>query len=149
MQVGRKAVWTIPYIFVAFFPILKHNVIAYLSSKVSDCIFEIHQLWQSRVSKVYSDSLCSCFFEPEIMKIGQSSHKMYSTNVLNFQESTTILNACTKNVWKLIECITYVYAITEILVGLDLILINLCYFKCCFSGKISICTNHWLNTKKS
>ena len=28
--------------------------------------------------------------------IGQSSHNMYSNNILNFQESTTILNACTK-----------------------------------------------------
>ena len=27
-------------------------------------------------------------------------------NILNFQESTTILNACTKKVWKLIECNT-------------------------------------------
>ena len=26
-------------------------------------------------------------------KIGQSSHKMFSNNILNFQESTTILNA--------------------------------------------------------
>ena len=43
-------------------------------------------------------------FEPEIMKIGQSSHKMYSNNILNFQESTTILNAHTKKVWKIIEC---------------------------------------------
>ena len=40
--------------------------------------------------------LSSCSFEPEILKIGQSSHKMYSNNILNFQESTTILNACTK-----------------------------------------------------
>ena len=34
----------------AFFPNLKHNFIAYRSSKVSWCpdgIFEIHQLWQS------------------------------------------------------------------------------------------------------
>ena len=37
-----------------------------------------------------------CSFEPEIIKIGQSSHKMYSNIILNFQESTTILNACTK-----------------------------------------------------
>ena len=39
--------------FVAFFPILKQNFIAYRSSKVSsrpDCIFEIHQLWQSGFS---------------------------------------------------------------------------------------------------
>ena len=43
MQDGRKAVWSIPYVFVAFFPSLKHNFIAYLSSKVSsrpDCILK-------------------------------------------------------------------------------------------------------------
>ena len=52
MQDGRKAVWSIPYVSVAFFPSLKQNLIAYRSSKVSsrpDCIFEIHQLWQSLV----------------------------------------------------------------------------------------------------
>ena len=32
----------------------------------------------------------------EIIKIGQSSHKMYSNNIVNFQESMTILNSCTK-----------------------------------------------------
>ena len=32
---------------------------------------------------------------------------MYSNNILNFQESMTILNACTKKVWKRIECTTY------------------------------------------
>ena len=45
MQDAPKAVWSIPYISVAFFPSLKQNFIAYHSSKVSDCIFEIHQLW--------------------------------------------------------------------------------------------------------
>ena len=46
MQDGRKAVWSIPYVSVAaFFPSLKQNLIAYRSSKVSDCIFEIHHLW--------------------------------------------------------------------------------------------------------
>ena len=40
---------------------------------------------------------------------GQSSHKMYSNNILNFQASTTILNACTKKVWCLIECAMYIY----------------------------------------
>ena len=103
MQAGRKAVWSIPYVSVAsFFPSLKQNFIAYRSSKVSDCIFEIPQLWQSGFSKVYSKCCCSCSFEAEIIKIGQSSHKMYSNNMLNFQESTTILNAHTKKVWKLI-----------------------------------------------
>ena len=96
MQDGRKAVWSIPYVSVAFFPSLKHNFIAYRSSSRPDCIFEIHQLWQSGFSRVYSNCFCSCWFEPEIIKIGQSSHKMYSNNLLNFQESTTILNAYTK-----------------------------------------------------
>ena len=88
---------------VAFFPSLKQNFIAYHSSKVSshlDSIFEIHQLWQSGFSRMYSNCCCSCSFEPEIIKIGWSSHKMYSNNILNSQESTTILNACTKKVWK-------------------------------------------------
>ena len=105
MQDAPKAVWSIPYVSVAFFSSLKHNFIAYRLSKVSshpDCIFEIHQLWQSGFSRVYSNCCCSCWFEPEIIKVGQSSHKMYSNNILNFQVSTTILNTCTKNVWKLI-----------------------------------------------
>ena len=97
MQDGPKAVWSIP--FCVIFPSLKHNFIAYRSSKVSsrpDWIFEIHQLWQSGFSRVYSNSRCSCSFEAEIINIGQSSHMMYSNNILNFQESTTILNACKK-----------------------------------------------------
>ena len=108
MQQGRKAVWSIPYVSVAFFPSLKQNFIAYRSSKVSsrpDCIFEIHQLWQSDFSRVYSNC-CSYSFEAEIIKIGQSSYQMYSNNIVNFQESTTILNTCTKKVWNLIECTT-------------------------------------------
>ena len=104
MQNGRKAVWSIPYVSVAaFFPSLKQNFIVYRSSKVSDSIFEIHQLWQSGFSRVYSNCCCSCSFEPEIIDIGQSSHKMYSNNILNFQESPTILNAHTKksgNYWR-------------------------------------------------
>ena len=111
MQDGWKAVWSIPYVSVAFFPSLEQNFIAYHSSKVCsrpDCIFEIHQLWQSGFSRMYSNCCCSCSFEREIIKIGQLFHKMYSNNILNFQESITILNACTKKVWKLIECTTYI-----------------------------------------
>ena len=109
MQDGRKAVWSIPYISVAaFFTSLRHNFIAYRSSKVSDCIFEIHELWQSGFCWVYSNCCCSCSFEAEIIKIGQSSHKMYSNNIVNFQESMTILNAHTKKVWKLIACTLYI-----------------------------------------
>ena len=99
MQDAPKAVWSIPYVSGVFFPSLKHNFIAYRSSKLSsrpDCIFEIHQLWESDFSRVYSNCRCSCSFEAEIIKIGLSSHKMYSNNIVNFQESTTNLNACTK-----------------------------------------------------
>ena len=73
MQDAPKSVWRIPHVSVAFFSSLTHNFIAYHSSKVSDCIFEIHLLWQSGFSRVYSNSCCSCWFEPEIIKIGQSS----------------------------------------------------------------------------
>ena len=82
--------------FWGIFSKFKQNFIAYRSSKVSDCIFEIPQLWQSGFSRVYSNSCCSCSFEPGILKIGQSSHKMHSNKILNFQESTTILDACKK-----------------------------------------------------
>ena len=97
-----------PYVSEAFFPSLKHNFIAYHFSKLSDCIFEIHQLWQSDFSRVYSNSCRSCFFESEIIKIGESSYNMYSNNKRNFQESTTILNAHTKIVWKLLVCTLYI-----------------------------------------
>ena len=85
--------------FYGFFPSLKQNFISYRSSKVSsrpDCIFEIHLLWQSSFTWVYSNSCSSCWFEPEIIKIGLSSYKKYSNNILNIQESTTILNTCKK-----------------------------------------------------
>ena len=70
---------SIPYVSVAFIPSLKHNFIAYRSSKVSDCIFEIYQLWQWGFSRVYSNPCYSCSFELEIIKM-----------------SPTILNASTK-----------------------------------------------------
>ena len=95
-----------------FFPSLKQNFIAYRSSKMSsrpDCIFEIPQQWQSGFTRVYSNCCSSCSFEAEILKIGQSSHTMYNNNIVNFQESTTILNARTKKFWELIECTIYIY----------------------------------------
>ena len=84
----------------------------YFISKVysrPDCNFEIHQLWQFGFSRVYSNSCWNSLFEPEIIKIGQSSHMMFCHNMLNFQESTTISNACTQKGCKLIECSTYIY----------------------------------------
>ena len=102
----KKAFWSIPHVSVAFLPILKQNFIAHRSSKVSfrpDCIFEIHQRWQSGFSRVYSNSSCSCSFEFEIIKIGLSSHTIYSNTILNSQEATTILNACTKKSGSLLK----------------------------------------------
>ena len=43
MQDGGKALWSIPYISLAFFPSLKQKFIAYRSSSRPDYIFEIHQ----------------------------------------------------------------------------------------------------------
>ena len=105
----------IPHRFPAFIESLmplKQNFIAYHSSKVSwrpDYIFEIHQLWQSGFSRVHSNCCCNCSFKPIIIKIGQSSHKMYGNKIMNFQESMTILNAPTKIVWELIVCTSYIY----------------------------------------
>ena len=73
--------------FCSIFPSLKHVQIAFL--KFTSC---------------NNQALVGCIPIPtvavhltaEIIKIGQSSHKIYSNNILNFQESTTILNAYTK-----------------------------------------------------
>ena len=39
------------------------------------------------------------------MKLGQSSHKMYSNNIVIFQASMTILNACTKKTGNLLKAV--------------------------------------------
>ena len=57
---------------------------------------------------MYSNSYCSYKFAPKQEKIGQSSHKEYSNNILKYLEFTAIINACTKKVWKLFECTSYV-----------------------------------------
>ena len=66
---------------------------------------------------MYSNSGCSCSFEPEIIKTGLSSHKMYSNSIVNFQVSTTILNACTKKSGNLLNSpriYIYIYICTHI-----------------------------------
>ena len=90
--------------FCGLFSKFKTEIYCISHSKVSsrpDCIFEIHQLCQSGFSSVYSNSCCSCSFDPEIIKIGQSSHN---------KSLTTILNAWTKKKrsGKFIECTTYI-----------------------------------------
>ena len=81
---------------MAFFPSLKQNFIAYRSSKV--------QIAFLKFTCCDNQALVGCILIPavavhlnhEIIKIGQSSYKMYSNNILNFHESTDILNVCTK-----------------------------------------------------
>ena len=96
----------------SFFLCLKQNFIEYHSSKVSsrpDCNFEIPLLWQSGFCMLYSNCCRSCSFEPEIIKNCQSSHNMYSNNILNSQESTTISNACTKSLETYWRYHVYIY----------------------------------------
>ena len=81
-----------------FFQSLKHNYIAYRSSNVSDCIFEIHQLRQSGFSRVYSNSYWRCSFELEIIKISQSSYKIYSNSTVNFVRWPYCLLRYSKNI---------------------------------------------------
>ena len=111
MQDDRKAVWSIPYVSVVFFPSLKHNFIAYRSSKVSshpDCLFEIHRLCQSDFSRVYSNSCCSCWFEAEIIKLVSHLIRCIAITYWIFKTLHQFLNACTIKVWKLIEGSTYI-----------------------------------------
>ena len=56
-----------------------------------------------------------CSFEAEIIKISLSSHEMYSNK--NFQESATILSACTKksgNLLKAPRMYIYIYIVASI-----------------------------------
>ena len=55
--------------FCGIFSKFKTQFIAYRSSKLWDCIFEIHQLWQSAFSRLYSNCCYSCWFEPETKKL--------------------------------------------------------------------------------
>ena len=80
---------------MAVFPSLKQNFIAYRSSSRPDWSFEIPSC-DNQALVGYIPIAAVVVHLNIIIKIGQSSYKMYSNNILNFQESTTILNACTK-----------------------------------------------------
>ena len=74
-----------------FFPILKQCFLGYRSSKVSsrpDWIFEIHQLWQSGFSRVYSNCCCrygvAPFPTPCRNSYWKGSFVCPSTTVANF-----------------------------------------------------------------
>ena len=71
---------------------------------------------------MYSNCCCNCSFEAEIIEIDQSFDKMYSNNIVNFQESTTILNARTKkpgNLLKAPRIYIYIYIYIATMSTLD------------------------------
>ena len=75
---------------------LKHSIhFCGIFSKFKTEFYCISFFWSVLTSRLHfcnspavtvrlSNCCCSCSFEPEIIKIGQSSHKMYSNNILNF-----------------------------------------------------------------
>ena len=82
-----------------------------MSSRL-DCTFEIQQHCQSGSNRAYSTCCCSCSFEPEIIKIGHSSLKIYSINKNFITEFSRVYDnfiCLYKKVWKLIEVTTYIY----------------------------------------
>ena len=86
-----------------FFQVLNHfflHIVLLKCPHAQIAFFKIYQLWQSGFSRVYSNCCCSCWFEPEIIKVVQSTHKMYSNNIVN---SKPILNACTKKSGNLLK----------------------------------------------
>ena len=89
MQDASKAFWSIPYVSVAFFSKFKT---------------EFYSIFTSCDNQALVGGIpIAAVAVHEIIKIDQSSHKMYSNNILNFQESTTILNAGTKKSGNLLK----------------------------------------------
>ena len=93
---------------MSYFKSLKQNSITYRSSKVQIAFFKFTSCDNQILVGWIPFPAVAVHFNPEIIKIGQSSYKMCNNNILNFQASTTILNACTKKVFKLIEGTTYI-----------------------------------------
>ncbi len=71
-SLGHSSISSIHH--MAFFPSLKQNFITYRSSKVQIAFLKFTSC---------DNCCCSCSFEREIIKIGLSSHKMNSNNILN------------------------------------------------------------------
>ena len=89
---------------MAYFPSLKLNFIAYQSSKGSDCILKFTTNDNQAVVGCIPIAAVAVHLNIRIIRIGQSSHKIDFNSIVNFHESTTILIARTKKVWKLIVC---------------------------------------------
>ena len=95
MQNGPKEVWSILYVSVAsFFPSLKQNLLHIVLLKCRHV-----QIAFLKFTSCDNQALVGCIpiaAVAEIIRIGQSCHKMYSNKILNFQVSTTILDYCKK-----------------------------------------------------
>ena len=98
IQDGQKTVWSIPYVSVAFFQVLTRIILHIVLLKCQIAFSKFTSFDNQALVRVYSNCFCSCSFEAELIKMCQSFHKMYSNKILNFYESTTILNAHTKKV---------------------------------------------------
>ena len=129
-----------------FFPSLKHDFIVYCSSKVSscpDCIFEIHQLWQSGFSIVYSNCCCSCSFEAEIIKLVSHLIRCIAITYWIFKSLQQFWMPVQKKVWKLIEGTTFDPVWTHKAEVLNLV--HLVCYLCSF--QITLWSNaQWVNT---
>ena len=100
--------------FWSIFPSLKQNFMAYRSSKVSsrpDCIFEIHQLWQSGFSRVYSNYCCSCSFEPEIIKLASHLINICLVHSIRFQTFFVEAFKIVVDSWKFSKLLLYIFLI--------------------------------------
>ena len=104
--------WCIDFLTPPIPLIIPHRLPAFLESVLPlNNWCSIHARWLKSGLKhcirfcgiIFSNCCCSSSFEPEIIKMSQSSHKMYSNKILNFQVSTTILNVCTKKSGNLLK----------------------------------------------
>ena len=91
MQDGRKAVGVIPYV-TGIFQVKQISLHIVLLSVPPPPLTpppptQKKKQNQHRLSRMYSNCCCSCSFECENIKIGRSSHKMYSNNILNVVQS--------------------------------------------------------------
>ena len=91
------------YMYTAMQQLYRVHQLQLVSPSPSCSLVVFSSLGRHRHCRVCSNSCCSCSFEAEIIKIGQSSHKMYSNNIENFQVSTTTLYACTKRSGNLLK----------------------------------------------
>ena len=99
LQDGRKEIWRIPYVFVAFFPSLKHNFFAYRSSKLSscpDCIFEFTSCNKQVLSGCIPIPAVGVPLNPKSLKLVCHLIRCITITYWIFT-STNILNGCTKS----------------------------------------------------